>query len=65
MMEHVIPSTINHILDHYLFELSLPTSSPIIRFYSYFALTRGLIQVVHCGLVAINQAKNLYQRFPN
>jgi hypothetical protein len=64
-MESVVPSLINHTpylgsSSESLFPLVL-----IVPMDSFLGPIHGLIQVAHCGLLTINQAKNLYQRFTN
>jgi hypothetical protein len=65
MMESIIPSLINH--TPYLSSLGesfLPLVL-IVPIDSFLGPIHGLIQVAHCGLLTINQSKNLYQRFTN
>ena len=59
-MELLNPSTSNQILDHRVFIISRGTLAHMIRSDSFFGFIHGLIQVAHCGLIAIKQAKNLY-----
>jgi hypothetical protein len=37
----------------------------IIGMDGFFGPIHGLIQVAHCGIVSINEAKNIFQRFAN
>jgi hypothetical protein len=65
MMESVVPSVIHQtpylgLLDESLFPLVLMLSMD-----SFLGPIHGLIQVAHYGLITINRAKNLYQRFAN
>lgn len=48
-----------------MYLLYLGTLVRIIRLDNFYDPIHGLIQVVHCSLITINQEENLYQRFAN